>query len=412
MTKLFLAVLCCYTVAGCSSSSSTSEDSAGALLTGVFLDSAVAGISYRTDTQSGTTNTDGEFTYLSGESVTFSIGSLELPTVNASAVVTPLNMSVTGAANDNVTVNVATLLQSLDVDGNANNGIEISPQASAAATPINFEVSPELFAQDQSVVNLIANSGSENSSLIDVAEARDHLEETVSTFSGSKYLVYTSNLVNTGDGVLVSEGKATFRVSSDSNNNSGVFVVALPKGDSDTISMKVRFASESVFVPDGDSRVTVSGYFFNGLSDGGIASDDGGVAGDVQVRLSMRNRSDGTRDVLACATMRNVDGSTVPATIETEDGDMDGCAGIGWFFEYDTEYEVGVGVDRISNEIIFSLNDDVRRYASTLNMYSAYDPRQTIWVGARGVGAKTTVEFSDISTDVFSDTSLEELVVN
>lgn len=411
MAKLFFAALCCFTLASCSSSSSTPEDSEGVPLTGVFLDSAVAGLSYRTDTQTGTTNIAGEFTYLPGESVTFSIGSVELPTVTASAVVTPLNMSVTGAANDNVTVNVATLLQSLDVDGNVDNGIEISPQASAAATPINFEVSPELFSQDQSVVNLVANSGSENSSLIDVIDARKHLEETVSTFSGSKYLVFTNNLVNADDGVLVSEGNATFRVASDSNNNSGVFVVALPKGNSNSISMKVRFSSESVFVPDGDSRVTISGYFFNGLSDEGVASNDGGVAGDVQVRLSMRNRSDGTRDVLACATMRNVDGSTVPATIETEDGDMDGCAGIGWFFEYDTEYEVGVGVDRSTNEIIFTLNDDVRRYASTLNMYSANDPRQTIWVGARGAGAKTTVEFTAITTDIFSDTSLEELAV-
>jgi hypothetical protein len=46
--------------------------------TGVFIDSAVEGLQYETSTQSGTTNSLGEYDYLAGETVTFSIGGIVL----------------------------------------------------------------------------------------------------------------------------------------------------------------------------------------------------------------------------------------------------------------------------------------------------------------------------------------------
>ncbi len=44
------------------------------VLTGEFIDSAVSGIRYETATRSGSTNGDGQFEYLSGETVRFYIG--------------------------------------------------------------------------------------------------------------------------------------------------------------------------------------------------------------------------------------------------------------------------------------------------------------------------------------------------
>ncbi|ARN72650.1 hypothetical protein BST96_00085 [Oceanicoccus sagamiensis] len=46
--------------------------------TGVFLDSPVAGLYFETETQAGTTNDAGEFTYIEGETVAFSLGVLNL----------------------------------------------------------------------------------------------------------------------------------------------------------------------------------------------------------------------------------------------------------------------------------------------------------------------------------------------
>ena len=60
---------------------------------GVLVDAFVAGIGYRTATQTGVTNAKGEFNYLPGEMVTFFIGGLEFPPVLAKGVVTPLDMA-------------------------------------------------------------------------------------------------------------------------------------------------------------------------------------------------------------------------------------------------------------------------------------------------------------------------------
>ena len=63
--------------------------------TGVFIDSPVINIGYRTETQNGVTNSRGEFRYHPGETVTFFIGPLEFPSVLAGAKVTPLDMAET-----------------------------------------------------------------------------------------------------------------------------------------------------------------------------------------------------------------------------------------------------------------------------------------------------------------------------
>ncbi len=60
--------------------------------TGVFLDSAVSGLHYETDTLSGETNADGEFHYREGEMVTFSIGNIMFGEAMGQATMTPLNL--------------------------------------------------------------------------------------------------------------------------------------------------------------------------------------------------------------------------------------------------------------------------------------------------------------------------------
>ena len=61
-------------------------------LEGVFLDSAVMGLAYRTATRSGITDSQGTFEYLPGEVVTFSLGGIEFGSSNGQAEVTPVNL--------------------------------------------------------------------------------------------------------------------------------------------------------------------------------------------------------------------------------------------------------------------------------------------------------------------------------
>jgi hypothetical protein len=63
------------------------------------------------------------------------------------------------------------------VDGNPDNGIEISNEATSNAFGLNVDFSSDSF--DQSVINLVANSGSVSTSLIDGETALDHFQETL-----------------------------------------------------------------------------------------------------------------------------------------------------------------------------------------------------------------------------------------
>ena len=69
------------------------------------------------------------------------------------------------------------LLQSLDTDGNPDNGIAISPNADASATGLFVDFNSPSF--DSQVINLVANSGSGTTSLIDRETALDHFQETL-----------------------------------------------------------------------------------------------------------------------------------------------------------------------------------------------------------------------------------------
>ena len=188
---LSLSVAGTLLLVGCGGGSSTPV-SEGMVLTGVFVDSAVEGATYATLTQSGTTNAEGEFSYLAGEQVTFSIGNAQLPAVAAASQITPVDIAASSATPAAMTTNIARLLQSLDQDGNPDNGITISADAAVSASQLNFDVSVEEFENNAEVINLVANSGSVNTSLISAEEANSHLNSTLGNDA-------TSNVVDTWD---------------------------------------------------------------------------------------------------------------------------------------------------------------------------------------------------------------------
>jgi hypothetical protein len=193
MDMKYLMLISIIFVAGCSDSgtSSNSDSDSSQSNTGVFIDSAVSGINYKTETKTGTTNASGEYLYISGESVTFSIGDIDLPTVTAGAVITPLDIFNTQDINNTSVVNMARLLQTLDADGNSANGILISDAAHLSATGLSLDFASLTF--DNDVTNLVANSGSPNTVLIDETTAVSHLQDTLAeagliTLVGSWYI--------------------------------------------------------------------------------------------------------------------------------------------------------------------------------------------------------------------------------
>jgi cyclophilin family peptidyl-prolyl cis-trans isomerase len=128
-----LLSLCLIAAAGLSACGGKTPTPAAPPLVGQFLDGPVQGLSYRTATLSGTTDASGRFNYRAGETVTFSIGGMDLPAVAAAAVVTPLDVVGTSNLNDPDLVNLLVLLQSLDQNGNLSDGIQIPAAAAQAA---------------------------------------------------------------------------------------------------------------------------------------------------------------------------------------------------------------------------------------------------------------------------------------
>ncbi len=153
------------------------------VLTGKFIDAAVQGLSYQTATQSGTTDETGQFSYIAGETITFSIGDIEFPTINAASILTPLSIFTTTDINDNRVVNLARFLQTLDEDGNTSNGITISTIAHTQSMGAVVDFASANF--EQQVETIVANSGSSNVILISAADAINHLQASIDVLNSS-----------------------------------------------------------------------------------------------------------------------------------------------------------------------------------------------------------------------------------
>ena len=161
---------------GCGSSSSTSSS---VVETGkaYYLDSAVAGVNYKCGTQEGITGVNGEFTFEVGQSCTFYIGDVKLRDMDKALL-------SDGAKIVEDDLQVAALLQSLDSDGNPDNGITLTVEVVEAFTAAlqengNEGALPTTPEELEAVVASIENNVTEFSGhAVTLEEAQAHLEAT------------------------------------------------------------------------------------------------------------------------------------------------------------------------------------------------------------------------------------------
>ncbi len=107
------AITASLALVGCGGGSSSSITES---VTGQFVDGYVAGLNYTCDPSgnTGVTNNMGEYTCNVGDTVTFSLGAYVLGTATASSgIVTPYDIQPN---DENASINVARLLQTLDSD--------------------------------------------------------------------------------------------------------------------------------------------------------------------------------------------------------------------------------------------------------------------------------------------------------
>ncbi len=156
---------------------------------GIFVDSVIEGLEYETSTHSGVTDKDGTFKYAEGETVNFFIGDLFIGEARTKAVISPLDL-VPDAVNEThpAVINIARLLQTMDWDGNCDNGITITALARKTLTgvySINFDQSTDDFSNDLNVQALLDNLnnadvfGMEKRMLYDADSAMSHFQHTL-----------------------------------------------------------------------------------------------------------------------------------------------------------------------------------------------------------------------------------------
>jgi predicted acyl esterase len=101
------------------------------VLTGVFA-GPIVGLKYVTPALSGLTNERGEYHYRAGETVTFHVGGIVLgtaegtPRINLAQLVERVDGKIE-RLSDPIVTNLARFVQTLDMDGNVENGVTIAP---------------------------------------------------------------------------------------------------------------------------------------------------------------------------------------------------------------------------------------------------------------------------------------------
>ena len=131
-------------------------------VSGIFIDSPVEGLSYETSQHKvvGITNSEGRFLYYPGESINFYIGDLWLGEAPAKKHMNPLDLFPQAKnERDQRVTNMCRLLQSLDEDGDPENGIYLSEQIcnEVSGRPIDFGLSVEEFENDPDVQALFVS---------------------------------------------------------------------------------------------------------------------------------------------------------------------------------------------------------------------------------------------------------------
>ena len=146
---------------------------------GVFVDSPVEGLTYTTSSGlSGTTDAAGAFRYVAGDKVTFALGGMAFPAVTPSSLVSPLDLVGASSPDHPGAIAIARLLQSVDSDGNPDNGITVnrSKLAGSLTAPTDWTT-----ATDTQLGSLLKDGAP---ALRAETLARTHLSRQLATLSG------------------------------------------------------------------------------------------------------------------------------------------------------------------------------------------------------------------------------------
>ena len=166
--KYLLLFILTFFLISCDNKTETENDNH--LVTGRFVDSPVLGLSYKCAHEDiFSTNEKGEFTCQVWQEITFSIGELEIGTINVSRrTVTPYTLF---PSNEEAAINLARLLQSMD--NKSDNNIISLEGVDLSSIPSNLDFTSATFTEDfENATGIV---------LIDSDEAKTNLDNYIET---------------------------------------------------------------------------------------------------------------------------------------------------------------------------------------------------------------------------------------
>lgn len=179
---------------GGSDSEATSTQDADTTSQGVFLDSAVEGVRYESGDLTGFTDSNGTFEYENQTPVSFYIGDILIGSADPASVLTPVELVEGANDQSHPTVsNICQFIQTLDDDGNPDNGITITnlQRDLAEGKTVDFAQSISAFAADGNVQTIISELTNITSagprSMVSATSAQNHFEQTLLTLLAGDY---------------------------------------------------------------------------------------------------------------------------------------------------------------------------------------------------------------------------------
>ncbi len=173
ITGLSIAAIAVLTGCGGGGGSSNSNSGSSNTGTGSYQDSAVNGVSYKCGSKTGVTDTNGKFTFEKGQNCEFTLAGAKLRDVNKD------DLKDGGVVlEDNTTVQA--LLQTLDVDGNASNGIQITPEEVKAIKSILKGKVPDSDTELTEIHSELQQTckGKYKGHVVDKTKAEEHFHQT------------------------------------------------------------------------------------------------------------------------------------------------------------------------------------------------------------------------------------------
>ena len=156
---------------------------------GQFLDSAVEGLNYQTETQEGTTNKKGRFYYKDNEMVSFYLGDIYLGSAPGKNIITPVDLvQMAYDAYHPDVVKICRLLLSLDEDGNPDNGINLTSDIILETVGRNIDLSSNLdydpvISDLFSTLNALSAFTDGDHFLVSATYAQNHMTTTLAAIN-------------------------------------------------------------------------------------------------------------------------------------------------------------------------------------------------------------------------------------